>query len=144
MLKSTPRFFLAFSSVLSTVGGAIHAAAFGKALPVISASNLPRLYDGSSKALWLEDSAVLFILALIFGLIAIRPSTATRPLVMLVALIPAVTAVLIYTFLGNFFAGHILLAIALPALFAGLQFPSALTGVTILATENDLQASRQL
>ena len=131
MPRSIPRLLLAFSSLLSAFGGAIHAAAFRKALPIISASNLPHLYGGSSKALLLEDSAVLFILAAVFGLIAIRPSTATRPLVMLVALIPAVTAVLIYTFLGNFFAGHILLAIALPALFAGLQFPSAVTGVTI-------------
>jgi len=133
MLKTTPRLLLAFSSFLSAVSGAIHAAAFGKALPAFSTSNLPRLYRGSSKALWLEDSAVLFILAAVFALIAIRPSTATRPVVMLVALIPAVTAVLIYTFLGNFFAGHFLLAIALPALFAGLQFPSAVGRVTVPA-----------
>jgi hypothetical protein len=123
MPRSIPRFLLGFSSLLSAFGGAIHAAAFGKALPVISASNLPRLYDGSTKALWLEDSAVLFILAAAFGLFAIRPSSTTRPVVMLVALIPLVTALLIYTFLGNFFAGHILLAIAIPALYAGLQFP---------------------
>jgi hypothetical protein len=123
MHRNISRFLLAFSSLLSALGGAIHAAAFGKALPIISASNLPRFYGGSSKALWLEDSAVLFVLAAVFGLFAIRPSSATRPVVMLVALIPSVTAVLIYTFLGNFFAGHILLAIALPALYAGLQFP---------------------
>jgi hypothetical protein len=131
MLARTPRFLLAFSSLLSAAGGALHAAAFGKALPAISASNLPRVYGGSSKALWLADSAVLFIVAAVFGLIAIRPSTATRPIVMLVALIPAATAVLIYTFLGNFFAGHILVAIAALALFAGLQFPGAVTGRTV-------------
>jgi hypothetical protein len=130
VLARTPRLLLACSSFLSAAGGALHAAAFGKALPAISASNLPRVYEGSSKALWLADSAVLFIVAAVFGLIAIRPSTATRPVVLLVALIPAATAALIYTFLGNFFAGHVLVAIAALALFAGLQFPGAAAGRT--------------
>jgi hypothetical protein len=121
----TPRLLLAIAALLSAVGGAMHAAAFRKALMAIASSNLPRFYGGSSKGLWLADSATLFILAVIFGLVAARPSTATRPLVMLVALIPAATAVLLYIFLGGFFAGHLLLAIAALAFFAGLLLPRA-------------------
>jgi len=45
--------------------------------------------------------------------------------VVLVALIPAATAVLLYTFLGNFFAGHLLLAIAALAFFGAMQLPGS-------------------
>ncbi len=131
MVTRTPRLLLAFSSLLSALGGTIHAAAFRKALAAINASDLPRFYGGSSKGLWLADSATLFILAALFGLIAARPSTATRPLVILVALIPAATAILLYTFLGNFLAGHLLLAIAALAFLAGLQFPGSAVRSTL-------------
>src|SRR5262245_11390041 len=107
-----PRLLLAMASLLSAAGGSIHAATFRKCQIVITASDLPRFYGGSSKGLWLADSATLLILAAIFGLVAARPSAATRQLVMLVALIPAATAVMLYTFLGGFFAGHLLLVIA--------------------------------
>jgi len=104
----------------------MHAAAFPKALVAIDGSNLPHFYGGSSKGLWLADSATLFLLAAIFGLIALRPSLATRTVVILVALIPAATAVLLYAFLGGFIAGHLLLLIAVLALVAGAQFPGSL------------------
>lgn len=125
MVKRTPRFLLALSSLLSAVGGMIHAAAFRKALAAIDASDLPHFYGASSKGLWLADSATLVILAAIFGLIAARPSMATRPLVVLIAAIPAATAILLYAFLGNFFAGHLLLTIAALTFLAGLQLPGA-------------------
>ena len=120
-----PRFLLAFSSILLLVGGIAHAAAFNRALAVIAASNLPPFIGNSFKALWLADSATQVILAVLFGLVAARPSTATRSMVALPALIPATTAVLIYTFLGGFYAGHLLLVAAAAAFFAGLQFPGA-------------------
>jgi hypothetical protein len=131
MVTRTPRFLLAFSSLLSAVGGTIHAAAFKKALTAIDASDLPHFYGASSKGLWLADSATLFILAAIFALIAARPSMAARPFVVLVALIPAATAILLYTFLGNFVAGHLLLTIAALAFLAGLQFPGSVVRSTL-------------
>ena len=39
---------------------------------------------------------------------------------MLLALVPGFTAILIYVFLGNFYAGHMLLAAAIAAFLAGL------------------------
>jgi hypothetical protein len=122
----TPKLLLAMAALLSAMGGMIHAAAFRKAQTAITASDLPRFYGGSSKGLWLADSATLLIVAVIFGLAAARPSTATRPLLMLVALIPAATAVMLYTFLGAFFAGHLLLVIAALAFFGGLLLPREL------------------
>jgi hypothetical protein len=124
-ITRVPRFLLAFSSLLLAVGGAIHAAAFNRPLTAIATSNLTPFLGASFKLLWLADSTTMFILAAVFGLIAAQPSVATRLVVTVLALIPAATAVLIYVFLGGFFAGHILLATAAAAFFAGLQFPGA-------------------
>jgi len=108
-----------------TIGGASHAAAFNRTLAAVATSDLAPFFGGSLKLLWLADSATMFILAALFGLIASRPITATRPVVLLLALIPAATAVLVYLFLGNFFAGHILLVTAAAVFLAGLLFPGA-------------------
>jgi len=123
MPERTPRILLAFSSLLMATGGVMHAAAFQRTLPVIGVSHLPPFFANSFKLLWLGDSTTMLVLAVIFGVIAARPAVVTRPLVMLIALIPAATAVLLYVFLGNFFAGHIQLATAAAAFVAGLQFP---------------------
>jgi hypothetical protein len=124
-VRRAPRFLLGFSSLLLTVGGLTHAGAFPRILAAIASSNLPQFFGNSFKTLWLADSATMFILAAVFGLIAARPSGATSPVVVLLALIPAATAALIYMFVGSFVAGHILLATAAAAFLAGLQFPGA-------------------
>lgn len=124
MITRTPRFLLAFCSLLMLAGGLMHATAFKLTVSAVSTSNLTPFFGNSFKALWLGDSTTMFVLAVIFGLIAARPSVATRPLLCLIALIPATTAVLLYVFLGGFFAGHILMLTAVLAFVAGLQFPA--------------------
>ena len=124
MVTRTPRLLFALSSLLMAIGGASHAAAFNRTLPATAKSNLTPFFAGSFKLLWLADSATMFILSAIFGFVAARPSAATRPLLILISLIPAATAVLVYVFLGSFFAGHILLATAALAFVAALQFPA--------------------
>ncbi len=108
------------------LGGPLHAAAFNKAAAILAAANLPPFYTGSLKGLWLADSATLVTLALTFGLIAFRPGLASRPVVLLLALIPAATAGLVYHFVGGFFAAHLLMAAAVAAFIGGLLFPTAL------------------
>jgi hypothetical protein len=119
-----PRLLLAFSSLLLVAGGVVHALAFSRARAAFAASNLLPFFGNTAKALWLADSTTLWMVAAVFGLIAARPAAATGPVVMLVALIPAATAVLIYLFLGSFFAGHLLLAAAAMAFFAGFWLPA--------------------
>jgi hypothetical protein len=121
MTSRGARLLLAIASFFSAAGGAMHALAFRKTAAVIAASNLPHFYAGSANALWLADSATLLILAIIFGLLAARPSTAVGQLVMWVALVPAATAVMMYAFLGNFFPEYILLAIAVLSFIGGSQ-----------------------
>lgn len=122
MVARAARFFLAVAALLSAAGGAIHAAAFAKARTALTASNLPHFYLGSSKALWLSDSATLLVVAMILGVVGARPLVSVRTLMMLVALIPASTAVLLYLFLGSFFAAHLLLLIAALSFCASFGF----------------------
>jgi len=119
-----PRLLLGFSSLVLALGALVHAAAFAKALAAVGRSNLAPFFGTCLKALWLADSTTCLILAATFGLIAARPAAATRPLVLLLALIPTATAVLIYTFLGAFFAGHFLLVPAAAAFIAGFRLQS--------------------
>jgi len=77
-----------------------------------------------SQNTWLEDSVVLLVLAIVFAVIAAWPSVATKWVIVLVALIPAATAVLVYHFAGSFIAGHILLAAATLAILGGFQYPA--------------------
>jgi hypothetical protein len=124
MITRASRFLLIFASVLLVAGAVIHAAAFHRASAALAASNLSPFFAGSFKLLWLADSTTMLILAAVFGVIAARPSAATRPVVMLVAMVYAAIAVLVYIFLGSFFAGHIMLTIAVAAFLAGLGLPS--------------------
>jgi hypothetical protein len=124
-MKMLPRILLAFAAVILILGGAMHAAAFKRASAAIAAVNLIPLYANSFRALWLIDSATLFILALLFGVLAFRPRLATRSIVILLALIPAATALLIYNFVGSFFPAHMLITAAIAVFVSGLQFPNA-------------------
>jgi hypothetical protein len=49
-------------------------------------------------------------MAIVFATVAIRPLAASKAVIVLLGLIPAVTAVLVYLFIGNFIGGHIFLA----------------------------------
>jgi hypothetical protein len=96
----------------------MHAAAFGKAVSAVSGSDLPPFYGSSLKGLWLIDAATLMILAVAFGCLAARPGLANKPIVILLALIPAATAFFLYKFIGNFPPAHLLAAAAAAALVA--------------------------
>lgn len=113
------RLLLAFAALCLAAGSAAHAVAFPKAAPVIDGSNLPAFFAGAFKGLWLSDSASLFALALAFAFIATQPSSAARPLILLLALAPLASAALIYTTMGSFYAGHLLLLASAAALLGG-------------------------
>jgi len=117
------RLLLAFAALMMGVGGSMHATAFGTASAQLNSTAMPPLFTNSFKVLWLADSTTMVSLMLIFGLIAARPHLASRPLVALLALIPAAIGVLIYLFVGNFFAGHMLVAAAAAVLLAAALLP---------------------
>jgi hypothetical protein len=122
VVKPFARVLLAFAALLLFVGGLLHAIAFNRALSVLSAAPMPRFYSGSFKALWLIDSATLVSLAGLFTYIAARPSAATRWVVVLLALIPAATAILIYGFVGAFPPAYLFIAAAAAVVVAGREW----------------------
>jgi hypothetical protein len=124
-MKSLGRILLAFSAVLLAVGAWIHTSAFGKMSAAVANSDLIPFAAKSLRILWLEDSVVLLVLAIVFVVIAAWPSAATKSVIVLLALIPAVTAALVYYFVGTFIAGHLPLAAAVTAILGGLQCPTA-------------------
>lgn len=111
MTRSIPRILYAAAALIFAFGSFAHTLSyFRKAMATISASNLPPFYEQALKSLWLCDSTTLAALAAVSIYLAAKPSAASRTLVLLIALVPAGTTFMLYTFLGAFFAGHLLLA----------------------------------
>src|SRR5262245_12622951 len=109
------------SAALLAMGGIMHTRAFGRASAAVASSSLPVFYGSALKALWLIDSATLLVLAAILLLLAARPAHASGAVVVLLALIPAATAAMLYTFMGPFLPAHVLLVAAFLAGLAGTQ-----------------------
>lgn len=118
-MTGMPRVLLILSSLLLAVGGWSHAAAYHKAADAVAGSNLPAYFGNALKALWLMDSSGMFVLAAVCLVIAFRPTAASGTVVMLLGLIPAATAVLLYVFIGRFVGAHILLATGVAMVVAG-------------------------
>jgi hypothetical protein len=123
-MKVLSRVLLAFSAIVFAFGAYIHTSAFGRMSDGVTKSDLPAFLANGFRTLWLMDSSVQIILAIVFALVAIRPTAATKPIVLLIALIPLATAVFIYHFIGNFIGGHLFLAGSLSAILGALLSPA--------------------
>lgn len=108
-MMTTTRLLLAIPAALLAVGGAMHLWAFRKAADAAAGSNLPPFFGNSLKALWLMDSCGMFVLATVCAVCLADPQGASPVVIVLLALIPLSTAGLLYAFIGNFFAAHMLL-----------------------------------
>jgi ABC-type spermidine/putrescine transport system permease subunit I len=111
--------FITAALILAT-GAVMHASAFPRIQEALHNSNLTPFAANSLRTLWLADSATCLLIAGFFAYLTASPSSSSRCAVLLVALIPAATAVMIYIFVGSFFGGHILLAAAVAALAGAL------------------------
>ena len=112
MRNAFSRVLLGLCSLVLALGAFAHARAFPRASRAIASANIAAMYGNDFRALWLADSTTLFTVAILCALVAIRPAATSKSLLTLIALIPAATAVFIYTFVGNFYAGHLLLGAA--------------------------------
>ncbi len=74
--------------------------------------------------LWLEDSTIAIVLAIVFAAAAIRPGAASKAVIILLALVPLITAVFAYHFIGNFIGGHMFLAAGVAAILGALFSPA--------------------
>jgi hypothetical protein len=127
MANSLSRIFLAASAVLLLFGGTVHTLAFKKAVAATAASDLAPFFAKALKGLWLIDSTMLITLAIVFGLIAVRPVMASRVVVALLTLMPAVVAVLLYCFIGAIMPAHLLVVVAVLGFASALLRPKNLS-----------------
>jgi hypothetical protein len=97
----------------------MHALAYPKAARIAEHSALPTLFAAAFKGLWLIDSAASLVLAVAFGLVAAIPSTASRSLVVVLALAPLTFAMALFATMGNFFPAYLMLAAGAAALIGG-------------------------
>ena len=116
MRSSVVRAFFITAALVLAVGAIMHAAAFQKIQEALFASNLSPLPADYLKVLWLANSATCLLVAAFFVSMAANPANANHFAALLVALIPAATAVMIYVFIGGLIGGHLLLAAALSAI----------------------------
>ena len=120
-MKFLGRILLAFSAILLAVGGWIHTSAFNKVSATIANSDLDPFVGKGFRMLWLQDSTIAIALAIVFAIVAIRPSAASKIVIVLLGLVPVITAALAYHFIGgNFVGGHIFLTAGVAAILGGL------------------------
>jgi hypothetical protein len=108
--------------------------AFPKASAIAEHSNLPPNLIGVFKGLWLCDSVATLGLALALGAIAILPTIAARPLVIILALPPFGVAAVLFATMGNFPPAYLMVVAGLAALMGGVLHGNAPTIVTPPAT----------
>lgn len=124
MKPMVSRSLLALSAAIFAFGALMHALAFfAKASAGIDRAQVAPFMGAELKVLWLADSTTLLALALLTGLLALKPAAGTGPLIVLVAAIPAASTLLLYAFLGPFYAAHLLLAASAMTVIAGAVSP---------------------
>jgi hypothetical protein len=119
-MKIFSRILLGLSAILLAAGAHFHTSAFGKTSAAVAESNLPAFLANGLKVLWLQDSVIANVLAIIFAVVAIKPTAAPKWIIIALAFVPIITAGLVYHFIGNFFGGHIFLTAGIAAIFGAL------------------------
>jgi hypothetical protein len=122
-MKLLGRILLAFSAILLAIGAWIHTSAFEKVSAAVAKSDLDAFVGKGLRVLWLQDSTIAIVLAIVFATVAICPFTASKKVVVLLGLVPVITAALAYHFIGNFVGGHIFLTAGVAAILGALLCP---------------------
>src|SRR5882724_1931377 len=123
-MKLLGRILLAFSAIVLAVGAWIHTAGFNRMSAGLTKSDLNPFLGRGFKVLWLQDSTIAIVLAIVFGVVAIQPAAASKPVIVLLTIVPVITAALTYYFIGNFFGGHIFLVAGIAAILGRLLYPA--------------------
>ena len=119
-MKAFSRILFAVSALILALGAYVHTSAFGKVSAAVAKSDLPEFFGKGLKVLWLQDSVLQIIFAIVFAVLAIRPSAAPKWIVIMLALLLLGTVAFVYSIIGNFIAGHLFLAAAVAAILGAL------------------------
>ena len=122
-MKTLSRIFFAIAALLLAFGTCVHTSAFGRVSASVAKSNLPDFLGKGLRVLWLQDSAIQLIFAIVFAVLAIKPLAAPRWIVIMLSVLLLTTVASVYYFIGNFIAGHLFLAAAVTAILGALLSP---------------------
>ena len=117
------RWLLALSSFILATGAAIHALAYPSASAAADHSALPSFFAAALKALWLSDSVSSLMLAIALAIIAARPHLAGKPLIMALGIGPLCMAAVLFSTMGNFVAGYLMIVAGAAAVIGALLPP---------------------
>jgi len=122
-MKNLSRILFAIAALLLAFGTYVHTSAFGRISTGVAKSDLPDFLGKGLRVLWLQDSAIQLIFAIIFAVLAIKPAAAPRWIVIMLSVLLLTTVASVYYFIGNFIAGHLFLAAAVTAILGTLLSP---------------------
>ena len=119
-LRTPSRWLLAVAGVLLLAGGSFHTWAYRRATAMIDASNLTARNAALFKGLWLIDSGEVILIGLAFLALAWRPGLGNRALLGFLAALLMASTLAVYSTVGNFPPGHVLLVSAVLAITAAV------------------------
>src|SRR5437763_13684493 len=102
-MKLLGRILLASSAIVLAIGAWIHTAGFDRMSAGVAKSDLNPFLGRGLKVLWLQDSTIAIVLAIVLAVFAIRPAAASQPVIVLLALVAGMTAAPPYYFFSTCF-----------------------------------------
>lgn len=115
------RMLLFAAATILAVGGALHALSFfTKAQTIIDRAQVSPFFAAELKVLWLADSATLLSVAIVFAFVASISRNVSGAFILAVGPVPGATTILLYIYLGTFFAAHMLAAATVLIIAASL------------------------
>jgi hypothetical protein len=121
-MKLFTRLLLTFASIVLAFGAVMHTSCFSEISGAVAKSDLVPFVGKGLKVLFLQFSVTAIVLAVVFATAAVRPGAVNKAMILLLALVPVITAVLSYYFIGNFIGGHVFLIAGVAAILGGLRY----------------------
>lgn len=121
-MKIFPRLLLAFSAIVLAIVALMHTSCFSEISVAVAKSDLIPFVSKGLKVLYLQFSVTLIVLAVVFAAAAVRLGAVSKATILLLALVPVITAALGYYFIGNFIGSHLGLIAGVAAILGGLQY----------------------
>jgi len=115
------RWLVLLGCIVLFCAGIVHILGYSFVIPVLYKAGVDVRIIGAVKALWLVFSAHLMLLSV--GILLVSRLRGSRPVVLLLALIPVADSILMYHFVGPFIGSYMVSAAALLLLAGAWLMP---------------------
>ncbi|HEU5245810.1 MAG TPA: hypothetical protein VFU09_01855 [Candidatus Udaeobacter sp.] len=118
MFQFFPRLLLTFAAIVLAIVALMHTSCFSEISIAVAKSDLVPFVSKGLKVLYLQFSVTAIVLAVVFATAAVRPGAVSKAMILLLALVPVITAALRYYFIGS----HMGLIAGVAAILGGLRY----------------------